>query len=114
MLHLFLTQQIDSRIRQVSNDGFDISTHIAHFGEFGGLYFDQGRVGELGQSASDLGFANTGWANHQDIFRTDLIAQFWIQLHAAPAVTQGNGHSALGIALTDNVAIQLSGDFFGR
>ena len=49
---------------------------------------------------------DAGQADHQDIFRCYLVAQIVVQLHAAPAVAQSNGNSALGGLLTHNVFVQ--------
>src|SRR6218665_841203 len=68
------------------DDGVDILAHIAHLGEFGGLDLDEGRIGQFGQTAGDLGLAHAGGAYHQDVLGRDLLAQTALHLLAAPAV----------------------------
>src|SRR6185312_14916393 len=62
----------------------------------------------------DLGLADAGGADHQDVFRQDLLAQFVVELKSAPPVTQGDSDGALGVVLADDVAVELGDDFAGR
>jgi hypothetical protein len=100
-------------LRQVADDGVHILAHIAHFGELGGLDLDEGRIGQLGQAARDLGLAHARGADHEDVLRRDLVAQAAFDLLAAPAVAQRDGHGALGAGLAHDVVVQLGDDFLG-
>ena len=53
-------------------------------------------------------------ADHQDVFRHDFIPDFLRKLRAAIAVAQGDGDGALGLVLTDDIAIQLANNLFRR
>ncbi|MNE33026.1 hypothetical protein D3C80_1266670 [compost metagenome] len=108
-----LAQQLDRGIGQVTNDRFDVAADIADFGELGRFDLDERRVGQFGQATGDLGFTDTGRADHQDVLRRYFNAQLFRQLHAAPAVAQGNGDGALGIVLADDVAVEFVDDFTG-
>ena len=54
-------------IDQITNDGLYISAYITHLGEFGSLDFDKGRAGQLCQTPDDLGLADAGGADHEDV-----------------------------------------------
>ncbi|MCY1175258.1 hypothetical protein D9M73_154890 [compost metagenome] len=108
-----LAQQLDRGIGQVTNDRFDVAADIADFSELGRFDLDERRIGQFGQATGDLGFTDTGRANHQDVLWRYFNAQLFGQLHAAPAVAQGNGDGALGIVLADDVAVEFVDDFTG-
>ena len=116
-LHLFallLAHQRNGDLDKVPGDGIHIPAHIAHFGEFGRLDLEEGRARELGETAGDLGLAHARRADHQDVLRRDLFAQPLGQVLATPAVSQRNGDRFLGVALADDVAIELMDDFARR
>ena len=105
---------LDGRFHQIADDGVDIFTDVADLGELGGLDLDEGRIGQLGQAARDLGLAHAGRADHQDVLRRDLAAHLFFDLLAPPAVAQRDGHGALGIVLADDVAVEFRHDLLGR
>jgi len=112
-LTVLFAQQLDRSVGQITDDRLYIATYITHFGEFGGFDLDERCVGELGQTAGDFGLADTGRADHQNVLGGYFDTQFFRQLHAAPAIAQGNGHGALGIVLADDMAIKFMDDFAG-
>ena len=63
-----------------------------------------------GQHLGDLGLADTGRTDHQDVLGRDLGAQRLRDLHAPPAVAQRDGDRALGSLLTDDMFIELGDD----
>ena len=87
---------------------------VADFGELGGFDLHERRVRELRQAARDLGLADAGRPDHQDVLRRDFLAQRLVHLHAPPAVAQRDGHGALGGVLADDVLVQLLDDLAGR
>jgi hypothetical protein len=97
---------LDRDLGQVADDGVDVAADIAHLGELGRLDLDEGRVGQPRQAPRDLGLADAGGADHQDVLGRDLGAQRLGHLHAAPAVAQGDGHGALGARLADDVLVE--------
>src|SRR5471032_1738705 len=111
--HFLFAQQLDGGIGQITNDRFDVTTDIADFGELGRFDLDERRVGQFGQATGDLGFTDTGRADHQDVLGGYFNAQFFRQLHPAPAVTQRDGDGAFGIVLADDMAIEFVDDFAG-
>ena len=78
--------QLDEELRHEVTVHF--FTYIAHFGELSGFNFDERRVSQFRQTASNFGFTNTGWADHQNVFWRHFMAQLFVELHAAPAVTR--------------------------
>ena len=67
----------------------------------------------LGQTAGDLGFADAGRPDHQDVLGQDLVAHRLAQLLAAPAVAQGHGDGALGVMLADDETVEFGNDVAG-
>ena len=55
-----------------SSDLVDIPPVEAHFSELSRLYFDERRIGKLGEPPGDLGFATAGGSNHEDVFGDHL------------------------------------------
>ena len=69
-----------------------------------------GRLGELRQPPRDLGLADAGRPDHQDVLGRHLLAEVVGELLAAPAVAQRHGDGALGVLLADDVAVELGDD----
>ena len=109
--HLSHTGLLHCNISQVANDGVHIFAHITYFSELGGFHFDEGSVSQTSQAPGNLGLAHTRGANHQNIFRRNFCSQAWLDLLATPAIAQGNGHSAFGLLLAHDVAVQFIDDF---
>ena len=114
LLALGVAGKPDCRFEQIADDLIDVAADIADLGELGRLDLDERRIGELGQPPRDLGLADAGRSDHQDVLGQHLLAQLVVELLAAPAIAQGDGHGALGVALTDDVAIELGHDLAGR
>ena len=113
VLALSLAGQRDADLEQVAHDLLDVATDVADLGELGRLDLDEGRAGEPCQPARDFGFADAGRADHQDVLRQHLFAQLVVELQTPPAVAQCDGDRALGVALTDDEAVELGDDFAG-
>ena len=113
LLHLFFARHLDRHVHEVLDDRIDLASHVADLGELGRFHLDEGRIGELGQAARDLGLAHAGGADHEDVLGRDLGAQRFGNLHAPPAVAQGDGHGALGVLLADDVLVQGVDDLAG-
>ena len=72
LLCFLLARLLDGDFGEITNDRIDIPTDVPDFGELGGLDFEEGRVRELGQTPRDLGLADAGRPDHQNIFWRDL------------------------------------------
>src|SRR5207253_844327 len=104
---LLFANQIDADLDKVANHRFDIAPDVADFGKLRGFDFEKGRVREARQTAGNLGFADAGRADHDDIFGNDILRHIGGQLLPADAVAQGDGDGALGGVLADDILVQL-------
>ncbi len=75
--------------------------------------FRNGAWARLRQAAGDLGLADPGRADHQDVLRRDLVPQIGRHPPPAPAVAQGDGDGLLGLRMADDVAVELGDDLAG-
>jgi hypothetical protein len=104
----------DAELGEVAHHGLDVAPHVADLGVLGGLDLQEGRLGQSGQPARDLGLPHPGGADHDDVLRRHLVAQRRRQHLPAPAVAQRDGDGALGRALADDIAVQLDDDLGRR
>ena len=112
--HRRLALLLDRHVDQVADDRVDVLADVADLGELGRLDLDERRVGQARQAARDLGLADAGRADHEDVLRRDLAAHRLVDLLAAPAVAQRDRDGALGAALADDVAVELGDDLLRR
>ena len=103
----------DADLDQVAHDLLDVAADIADLGELGRLDLEERRAGEPRQPARDLGLADAGRADHQDVLRQHLLAQLVVELEPPPAVAQRDRDGALGVVLADDEAVELGDDFAG-
>src|SRR5690606_17893206 len=76
-------------------------------------HLDERGLGEPRQPARNLGLADAGRPDHQDVLGADLAAQLGRQLLAAPAIAQRHGDGTLGILLAHDVAVEFADDLAG-
>src|SRR2546426_1096055 len=98
---------------EIAADLLDVAADIADLGEFCRLDLDKRRAGKFSQPPRDLGLADAGRPDHQDIFRQHLFAQGTGELQPPPAVAQRDGDRALGVGLADDEAVEFGNDFAG-
>ena len=98
VLAFALPGQRDGDLDEVADDLVDVAADVADFGELGRLDLEEGRAGELGEAAGDLGLADAGRPDHQDVLRQHLLAQPLVELQSPPAVAQRDRDRALGVA----------------
>ena len=103
----------DRDLDEIADDLLDVAADIADLGEFRGFDLDEWRAGELGEPPRDLGLADAGRPDHQDVFRQHFLAQIACQLQPPPAVAQRDGDGALGVGLADDEAVEFGNDFAG-
>src|SRR5258706_269158 len=111
--HALVMHHADRRVHEIAHNRIDIAADIADLREFGGLNFDEGCVGELGQPARDFRFAYPSRPNHEDVLRRDLRLYLDGQREAAIAVTQRNSYRPLRLVLPNNIAVQLPNNMLG-
>ena len=104
----------DRDLDEIAHDLLDVAADIADLGELRRLDLDEGRAGELGQPPRDLGLADAGRPDHQDVLGQHFFAQTAIELLPPPAVAQRDGDRALGVGLADDEAVEFGNDFAGR
>ena len=76
--------------------------------------FRNGELASLRQAARDLGLADAGRPDHEDVLGHHLVGHLGIELLAADAVAQRDGDGALGVGLADDVLIELANDLARR
>ncbi len=113
VLALLLAGERDGDLDQVAHDLLDVAADIADFGELGGLHLQERRAGEPRQPARNLGLADAGRADHQNVLRQHFLAQLVVELQTPPAVAQRDGDRALGVVLADDIAVEFGNDFAG-
>ena len=113
LLALARAHHVDRDLDQVADDLLHVAADIADLGELCRLDLEERRLGEAGEAARDLGLADAGRADHQDVLGQDLVAQIVVELLAPPAVAQRDGDRALGVVLSDDVAVEFGDDLAG-
>ena len=110
---LLLLDHADGDVGQVADHAFDVAADVADLGVLGGLDLEERGADELGQPAGDLGLADAGGADHDDVLGRDVLAHLGRQLLPPPAIADGDGHGPLGGVLADDVFIQFGDDLTG-
>ena len=87
-----------AELHQVAHHRLDVAADVADLGELRRLDLDERRLREPRQPARDLGLADAGRPDHQDVLRRDLLGELRRQLLPPHAVAQRDGHGALGRA----------------
>ena len=70
---------------EITHDLFDVAADVADLGELGRLDLEERGLGQAGEPPRNLGLADAGRADHQDVLRQHLIAQLLVA--AAGAAT---------------------------
>jgi hypothetical protein len=105
-----LPRRADGDLDQVAGDLVDVAADVSHLGELGRLDLEEGRLGEPGEPAGDLGLADAGRPDHQDVLRQHFLAQLRGELAPPPAVAERDCDRALGVVLADDEAVELGDD----
>ena len=100
----------DADLDQIADDLLDVAADIADLGELGRLDLEERRAGQLGEAARDLGLADSRSGRSSGCSSASPPRAVARQLLAAPAVAQRDGDGALGVALADDVAVELGDD----
>ena len=99
---------------EVADHRLDVAPDVADLGELRRLDLDERRLREPRQPPRDLGLADAGRADHEDVLRRDLLGHLRRQLLPPHAVAQRDGDGALGLALADDVLVELGDDLARR
>ena len=103
----------DRDFDQIADDRLDVSPDVADLGELGRLDLDERRVDESGHPAGDLGLADTGRSDHQNVLRLNLPPHLLRQQLPAIAIAQRDGDRPLRVDLADDVLVQFGHDLRG-
>ena len=97
-LDALVAHHVDRELDQIADHRLDVAADVADLGELRRFDLDERRVRELGEPPRDLGLADAGRADHQDVLRRDVFGQLRRQLLPPHAVAQRNRDRALGLA----------------
>ena len=114
VLAFSLSRLCDCDLDEIAHNLLHVAADVAHLGELGRFYLHEWSPGEPGESAGNLGFADAGRADHENIFGKHLFAHLLVELQAAPPVAQCNRHRPFRIGLADDEAIELGDDLARR
>ncbi len=109
----FGAHHVDGAVHEVAYHALHVAADVADLGELGGLDLHERRARELCQAAGDLGLADSGGTDEDDVVRRDLAANALRSSLPAPPIPQRDRHGLLGVRLAHDVAIQL-GDYLPR
>ena len=113
-LDALVAHHVDGELDQVADHRLDVAADVADFGELRGFDLDERRMRQLGQPPRDLGLADAGRTDHQDVLGRHVLGQIGRQLLAAQAIAQRDRHGALGLGLPDHVLVELGDNFTRR
>ena len=101
LLEALLADHVDAELHEVADHRFHVAADVADFGELRRFDLDERRLRESREPARDLGLADAGRADHQDVLRRDFFGELRRQLLPPHAVAQRDRHGALGGGLAD-------------
>ena len=110
LLGLLRPHHVHGQLHQVAHHRFDVAADVADLGELRRLDLDERRLRQPRQPPGDLGLADAGRADHQDVLRRHLLGDVGRQPLPAHAVAQRDGHGALGLGLADDELVELGDD----
>ena len=113
-LQFSFAHQADRVFDELADHALDVATVVTDFRVLCGLDFDERRAGQRREAAGDFSFSDAGRADHENVFGRDFIAHFAFEPLTAPTVANCDRDGALGIVLTDDVAIELGDDLSRR
>ena len=112
-VHFFeplFAHHVDGQLDEIAHHRLDVAADVAHFGELRRLHLDERRLREPREAPRDLGLADAGRADHQNVLRNDVFGHLRRELLAPHAVAQGDRDRALGVLLADDVLVELDDD----
>ena len=105
-----LAHHVDRQLHEVTDHRLDIAADVPDLGELRCLHLDERRLREPREAPGDLGLADTGRADHEDVLRRDLLGELRRQLLTPRAVAERDGDGAFGVVLSDHVLVELRHD----
>ena len=108
------TNHRDCEFDDISHHRLDIATNVAHLGELGGFHLQKRRLGQPREPPGDLGLADAGRSDHQDVLGRYLVGEFRRQLLAPNPAAECNRDRSLRTVLSNDVAVELGNDLTRR
>ena len=106
--------EVDGDLGQIADHRLDVAAMVADLGVLGRLDLEERRPDELGEPTGDLGFADAGRADHDDVLRRHVLAKLGRELLPPPAIADGDRDRPLGRILADDVLVELDDDLSWR
>ncbi len=110
----FLAQHLHGQLYEVTHHGLDVASHVADLGELRSFHLDKRRLRQAGEPPSDLGLADAGRSDHEDVLRRHLLRQFRRELLAPHPIPQRDSHRPFRLRLRDDVSVELGHDLTWR
>jgi hypothetical protein len=114
VLEPLLAHHVDAELHEVADHRLDVAADVADLGELRRFDLEERRLRQLREPARDLGLADAGRPDHQDVLGRDLLGELGRQLLAACPVAQRDRDRALRRRLSDDVLVQLGDDLTRR
>ena len=105
------------RLHEVAHEVLDIAADIAGLGKLRRVGLHERHADELGDAAHEVGFADAGGAEEDDVLLGVVaLAQLGAVealAHVVVVVADGDGEDLLGVVLFDDEAVEVVADFAG-
>ena len=94
---------------QIPHQILDVTSHIAGFGELGGVGLYKRNANEIGDAPDEVGFAHTGRSQQDNILLgvVRLFPALGRQSHMMVVIAQGHAQDLLGLGLLNDKTIQV-------
>src|SRR5690606_20749208 len=109
-----VAHHVDGHVHEVADHRLDVAADVADLRELRGFNLHERRTGQAREPTRDLGLADTGRADQDDVVRYDLVTQLVVDPLPAPPVAQCDCNRALRRILPDDVLVQLRDDLLRR
>ena len=113
LVDLLEPDHVDGDFDQVAHHRLHVAADVSDFGELGRFDLEKGRAGQASQPARQLGFADAGRPDHDDVLGRDLLGHLGIEFLAADPVAQRDRDGLLGLVLAHHVLVQRGHDLPG-
>jgi hypothetical protein len=108
-----LPHEGDPDLDEVADHRLHVAPDVADLRVLAGLDLHERRTDDLAEPAGDLGLADAGRADHEDVLRENVPGHLGLELLAAPAVPDGDGDGPLGLVLAHDVPVEGLHDLVG-
>ena len=102
-----LAHHVDAELHQVADHRLHVAADIANLGELRRLDFQEWRLREARQPPRDLGLADAGRSDHEDVLRRNLFGQLRGQLLPPHAIPERDRDRSFGRVLANHVLVEL-------